>query len=142
MSLTDKVERMKYTLQVVKKVEQRPEHIASVLYWSPKVYKFKFITIHKFEEIPEHFIDIYRVILFKGAQVDGTPQGLYELVLHGRGKKYGQTNPERAKWLGGATISYDSKGLQVKRIQVRIPVFLKLLRTIKDVNSILKGDRN
>jgi len=139
--MLETIERKKYTLQIVKKILQRPEHLASVLHWSPKAYKYRFITIHKFEEIPEHFIDIFRVILHKGIKVDGTSYGLYELVLHGRGKKYGQTDPQKAKWLGGATILYDSKGLKIKRIQVRIPIFLKLLRTINDVNNFIRRTR-
>ena len=136
MKLLDAIERKKYTLQIVKKIPQRAEHIASVLHWSPKVYKYRFITIHKFEEIPEHFIEVLRVITTKGKQVDGTSYGLYELVLHGRGKKYGQTDPTKVRYLGGATISYSRKGLRIERIQVRISVFLKFLKTVQEVNRL------
>jgi len=136
MSILDAIERKKYTLQIVKKIPQRPEHLASVMSWSPKAYKYRFITIHKFDEIPEHFIEVLKVILFKGRQVDGTPYGLYELVLHGRGKKYGQTDSTKVKYLGGATVSYNGKELKIERVQVKIRVFLKFLATIREVNRL------
>jgi hypothetical protein len=136
--LLREIKRGQYTLWLVKKIPQRPEHMITATSWYPKVYPYKFITLHKWEKIPEHFNDIFHIIIRKGS-IDGSIYGLYSLVLHGRGKRFSQTNPEEVRYRAGADFVFTaSKGLRITEINFHQSEFLRLLHTIKEVNSKLR----
>jgi len=144
-SLYSEVKRSQFTMQLVKLVKQRPEHIATVVRWFPKVYPYVFVLVEKYEEIPEHFSEVFHAIVRKGREIDGSPYGRYALTLHGRGKKYGQTNPGLVKFLGGCVFVFNPKNrkqpLKVVKLKCRFDVFLKFLSTMNDVNAVIRGKK-
>lgn len=129
MSVKEELERAQYVLILVKKILQRPDFVASKygLKMHPHLYPYRFITVHKFDKIPENFFEVYNIILKKGRQVDGTPYGNYYLTLHGRGKKFGQYNPKEAKYRAGCDVIYDASGIKFANINCSHPAFVRLL---------------
>jgi len=140
MSLYDEIQRQQYKLILSKIIEQDPMFIATMIKRFPKIYRFKFHTIEVYEKIPEHFWEIYHAIKLLGPKVDGSEYGVYALTLHGRGKKYGQTDADKARYLAGCKIVYDvtkEQPLTVKDVKCSIRVFDSLLRTISDINALI-----
>jgi len=129
LSVKEEIERSQYVLILVKKIPHRPEHIASALKRHPHLYPYRFITVHKFEKIPENFFDVYLMMIRKGKQVDGTPYGLYYLSLHGRGKKFGVFNPKEVRYRAGCHVSFDASGIRFFDIRCSHPAFLRLLES-------------
>jgi len=140
MSLLEELERGQYVLILVKKIPQRPEHMASVMSWFPKIYPWRFITIEKWDKIPEHFMEIYHAMMRKGREVDGTIFGLYAIVLHGRGRRYGVKKPLETKYRAGCLLKYNVKdGIKIYDVKFNNKPFLRLLNTVHDVNAHLLG---
>ena len=139
MSVIDELKRGQYEVILVKKLPQRPEHVASAIRRHPKMYPYVFVTIHKFEKIPEHFWTIYFAILRKGA-IDGTVYGNYSLTLHGRGKKYGNP-PKEARYRKGCSFYFTSQGIKVYDVGFGHSAFRMLLNSIAEVNAYLQGGR-
>jgi len=136
MSLLDELKRGQYVLLVQKKLPQRPEHIASTLKRHPTMYRKVFITLYKFDKIPESFWDVYHVILRKGA-VDGTIYGEYALTLHGRGRKYGNP-PYEAKYRAGCSFIFThNKGFRFFDIRCSHVAFRALIESAREVNAYL-----
>jgi len=141
MSLYDEITRSQFILILSKILPQRPEHIATVISWFPKMYPYKHVTIEKFEKIPRTFFPIYHAVLFKGGKLeDGSVYGTYSLTLHGRGKRYGQNRPSKARYLAGCKFIYDiskPKPIRIVDLKCNIRVFLNMLHTVKDVNAVI-----
>jgi len=136
MSLLDELKRGQYEVMLIKKLPQRPEHVASTIHRHPKMYPYIFVTIHKFEKIPESFWDIYFAIIRKGA-VDGTIFGRYALSLHGRGKKYGNKATE-ARYRKGCSFSFTQKGFRFYDIGFAHQAFKVLISSAGEVNARLQ----
>jgi len=127
----------KFEMFVQKHINQEPIHIIAIMPYFPKIYPYRFITIHTFEHIPSHFNEVAHIIRTKGIDVDGTPYGRYSLTLHGRGKKYGGS-PKHVKYLAGCLVLYDgAHGFQIREKKFGNMVFDHMLKTHMDTNAKL-----
>lgn len=137
MSISERLSAGEYTLILNKCVHQRPEHIISVKTYFPKIHKYVFAHVHKFEEIPSHFNEIHYMILRKGKEIDGSIYGRYALTPHGRGKAHGLKGSD-CRYKAGCIINFDAKNSYViKDKKFNQIAFNKLLSTVKEVNAKL-----
>jgi hypothetical protein len=137
----DELARGQYFVVLVKIVRQRPEHVATALKRHPRTYGWKFVTIEKFDAVPEHFREVFHAIMTKGICVDGTAYGGYALTPHGRGKKYGVFKPEETRYRAGCKITLDQRGITIREVKFHSAQFLKLLETHWEVNQYIASGR-
>lgn len=140
MSFKLEMKRSQFSLQLQKILPQREEHMVVMLPKAPKTHPFVFVNTEDWDTIPEDFNEVYNAMLRLGRETDGSEYGDYSLTLHGRGKKYGQFDKDKARRIAGCNISYSrEKGLKVSKLSCNIDVFLMLLKQMREINfRILK----
>jgi hypothetical protein len=135
-SASDQALRNQYTVMLEKLLPQRIEHLIAVTEYFPEIDNTVKVHIYKWDNIPHHFNEVWRVIVLEGKRLDGSEYGIYSLTCHGRGKAYGLKG-KQCRYCAGIKFSYypAPKGFKIIDRDFHHKIFDIFIGTMKESNS-------